>query len=278
MLTLDWLVESIAKKGAIMDYERFLYRLSGTAKSADAADESSSVPSPASKRNILSMAGNSIKSNPRRLNFQTNEGPNKANASIISEMSRTDPPIHENMENLILDQYMNASVNKDKSMFKMPAPVVTPPAEKAAPKHNNYVPINPSEDSMDFEDSSAMSNTETDYNFLENKVVFIHGFDEESHAALVHDCELGGATVIADSNYKHMVDYMILAIDILSMEGITVRARNIVNHHWLVSVIVILFQIGDTFHHVFLFISVERQEVKQTNRGPVLFQTDLFQR
>lgn len=241
MLKMEWLVESIAKKTAIMDYERFLYRLGGTGKSADAVEEASSAPSPASKRNILSMTGNSAKpANRRRLEFQNNEEPMKGNASITSELSRTDFPIDENMENLILDQYMNASVNKEKSMFKVPAPVAVAAKNAPEPLLNNYVPMNPSEQSIDFEDSSVMTDSETEYNFLQNKTVYIHGFDEESIAALIHDCELGGATVITDNNSKHVVDYMILALDILSMHGIMVKARNIVNHHWLVSLIAAL--------------------------------------
>lgn len=78
---------------------------------------------------------------------------------------------------------------------------------------------------------------ETDYNFLANKMVYIHvhGFDEDSHASLVHHCILGGATVITYNNYMQTVDYMIVPIDILSMDGITGTAHNTVNQHWLVS-------------------------------------------
>lgn len=65
--------------------------------------------------------------------------------------------------------------------------------------------------------------------------MFIHDFDEESHAALVYNCVFSGVTVITNYNNKQPVDYMISPIDILSMDGITVRARNTVNHRWLVS-------------------------------------------
>lgn len=107
-----------------------------------------------------------------------------------------------------------------------------------------------------------MSNTETHNNFLVGKMVFIHGFDEKSHAALVRDCESVGATVIAENNNVDIVDYMMLAIDILSMDRITVRARKIVNPNWMVSAAVFLFQIGDEFYHVSLFISVKRKEIE----------------
>lgn len=229
MLKLDWLVESIAKKGAIMDYERFLYRLGGAGKSADAVEEANSAPSPASKRNILSMTGNAMKPKQRRLDFQNNEEPNKANTSVTSELSRTNVPLDENMENLILDQYLNASVNKDKSMFKMPAPVAAAAKPAPEPAKSNYVSMNRSELSIDFDDS------EPELNFLEGKTVHIHGFDEDSIAALVYDCELAGATLITDDNYSQTVDYMIVAIDIMSLENMKIKARNIVNHHWLVS-------------------------------------------
>lgn len=226
MLTLGWLVECIAKKCAITEYEPYLYRLPNAAKPCDKIDDTSSAPSPASKRNILSMSGNSKQANPRRLTFQNNEEVDKATASMIPDASI---PINENMENLILDQYMNASVNKGKSMFKMPAPVADAP--KDAPEQSV---CQRSDESAEFEESSAEP-SRSEYNFLEDKIVFIHGFNEESHAALVSDCELGGATVIADHNYKHVVDYMILPIDILTMDGITVKAKSIVNHYWLVS-------------------------------------------
>lgn len=243
MLKLDWLVESIANKGAIMDYERFLYRLGGTGKSADAAEEANSAPSPASKRNILSMTGNAMKPKQRRLDFQNNEETNKANASIASELSRTSVPADENMENLILDQYLNASVNKEKPTFKMPAPVAVAAAAATAakpapePTTSNYVPMNRSELSINFDDSSAagLTDSEPELNFLEGKTVHIYGFDEDSFAALVYDCELAGATLVSDDNHSQIVDYMIVAIDIMTLENVKIKARNIVNHHWLVS-------------------------------------------
>lgn len=234
MLKLDWLIESIAKKAAITDLEPFMYRLNGKGgKSADTVDESSSVPSPASKRNILSMTGNSMKQpNRRRLEFLNDDEPNKLNASV-ADVPIIDLPINENMENLILDQYLHASVNKDKSLFKMPAPVESRGSPEKLP--SNYVPMNPSINSLDFEDSSVTTNTETEYNFLENKTVFIHGFDEDSIDALVYDCQLGGGIVITDKNHTQEVDYLILAADIMSMNGIAVKAKNVVNHYWLVS-------------------------------------------
>lgn len=68
--------------------------------------------------------------------------------------------------------------------------------------------------------------------FLANRTVYIKGFDEESYKSLVHDCQTGGAEVIEDDNYNGTVDFLILPLR--AMDGITVKAKKIVNSNWMV--------------------------------------------
>lgn len=70
--------------------------------------------------------------------------------------------------------------------------------------------------------------------FLANCTVYIKGFDEESHKSLVHDCRIGGAEVIEDDNYDGTVDFLILPLRAITMDGINVKAKKIVNSHWMV--------------------------------------------
>lgn len=54
----------------------------------------------------------------------------------------------------------------------------------------------------------------------------IRGFDNESRETLVADCQNAGAEVIEDDNYKSSLDYLILPVDAITMDGITVKAKN----------------------------------------------------
>lgn len=227
LLKLDWLVESIAKRQAITEYDKYIYRFS-SCKSNNVADDSANVPSPASKRNILSMSGSSLKpSNRRRLEFAS--GSELTNRPFTPNNGVKEKSLNhgnENLEDIIIDQYLSSTVVQD-NHFKVPQALVN-----AAQLQTSVLP--PVDQSLDSEHGSDYSLTFSESNFLNGFTVYILGFDTESNEALIDDCKAAGAVVIIDDHFKGSVDYLILPLDILSMNDVQVKAKHIVNQHWLV--------------------------------------------
>lgn len=239
LVKLDWLVESIAKKTAI-DSDKFIYQLNGSKANA-VADEQVTAPSPASKRNILLMSQTSKQGTPKRLNFDGNSPmPNGQSPNEESTLQSQDRLKRAQAEDELIDQYLKAPA---------PVPTVTQaPIPVAGPSRANdvfKVPAQPPTHSestnntfvtdLESESESEFSNTmHQPVLFLANLKVFIKGFDNESHESLVEDCVSAGANVIEDDNYKGTVDFLILPVDAVTMNGINVKAKKIVNHNWLV--------------------------------------------
>lgn len=224
MVKLQWLADSIAAKTAIADCQQYIYRLNG--KQSDIDDDGASAPSPASKRNILSMSGMLSKNaNPKRLNFdgnpQTNGTPNKQTAA-------------DNLENLILDQYMNPDdipapipiAPTTSNQFKVPKSVDQPAIPQAST--DSVSNIGSEESTIESQDVPAVR-------YLDKLKIYIHGFSDDSTETLIEDCEKAGAEVYLNQNYQGTVDYLIIPMDVMTMDNITVKAKNIVNQNWLVS-------------------------------------------
>lgn len=237
-MKLDWLVESIAQKTAV-DCEKFKYSLNSGKSNVD--DEQATAPSPASKRNILLMSGQSSKqATPKRLNFDSTSMNNSMadknqslnNDSLKSQDTAARP------EDDIIDQYLKAPPPKE--------PTVQPVEPEANTSSDVFkIPAQPQpniqstaqSDITDFESESEFSvSINNQVLFLANLKIFIKGFDPESHESLVEDCKIAGAEVIEDDNYKGTVDFLILPVDAITMDGINITAKNIVNHNWLVSI------------------------------------------
>lgn len=243
-MKLDWLVESISKKVAV-DSDKFVYQLNNGKPNA-MADEQATAPSPASKRNILLMSGQTPKqATPKRLNF------NDSNASILKDQSVNEKTMTPNdvmaqQEDEIIDQYLRA-----------PAPVATkvPPtttvqAKVPAPEpvagpsklHDGFkVPAQPipaceSDNFSDLDSESEYASNVNQVMFLASMKVFISGFDMDSHESLVEDCRIAGAEVIDDKDFSGAVDILILPVDAVSMDDIKAKAKIIVNHNWLVRI------------------------------------------
>lgn len=208
-------MESIAQKQAITNCDKFLYRLGNQ---SDIGDDGADMLSPASKRNILSMNGSILRSdnNRRRLEFSNHTGNDEH--TLQSQEPQED--------NVMIDQYLNASVNQNKE-FKVPQPLVNvvPSRENIQNTHLN----------IDLESESDFSLTLTEKNFLTGLVISVIGFDKESKELLVSDCKACGAVVIDDENFSGTVNYLILPVDTYTMDGIQIKAKYIVNHNWLVS-------------------------------------------
>lgn len=251
-MKLEWILESIKQK-SVADCDRFIYQLNA-GKSNAVADESAAAPSPASKRNILLMSGQTPKQGtPKRLNFNDQNSPKSKDQSPNQSTSK---PQHTNNEidDALIDQYLQAPAPPAPiPARKEPEPVppmttrtttIEPVAGPSNADAGFKVPAQPAPrarddsesdrtdlDSEQSEFSSAMASQVT---FLNKLKVYIRGFDEESQVSLVEDCKLAGADVIEDNNYTGEVDLLILPVDAMTMEGIVVKPKCIVNHNWLV--------------------------------------------
>lgn len=221
-VTLDWLAESIKHKQSIANCDPYLYKLNPS-KSKEKAEEAADVPSPASKKNILSMTGNFKVPKPKRLDFKSSEAENNANKSIF-QIQGDDIPNDEHLEDLLLDQYINADTTVSSALDKENVEHLEEQQQNELEKPN----FTYSENQYTYEASEELS-------FLNNLTVHIQGFDEESSELLIQDCRAAGANVILDENYQGIVDYLIVSLDILSLENIRIKAKNVVNQNWLVS-------------------------------------------
>lgn len=238
LVKLDWLVESIAQKTAV-DSDTFIYQLNAGKPNA-VADEQATAPSPASKRNILLMSQTSKQATPKRLNFDGNSTSKNQTINEESTLKSQEQWKRIQAEEDIIDQYLKAPAQAP-AVIQAPA---NEPVAVAGPSKINEVfkvpaqPVTQTEsEGTDFESESEFSVTMSHHVlFLKNLKVFLKGFDIDSHESLVDDCQMAGAEVIENENYKGIVDFMILPVDAITMKGINVKAKKIVNHNWLVSV------------------------------------------
>lgn len=150
------------------------------------------------------------------------------------------------MDDEIIDQYLQAPppseaaapIATTSNVNQITEPVAGPSNAGGAFK----IPAQPrSKDDMENERTDLDSELQFDSTalsqlmFLEKLTVHIHGFDKESHESLAEDCIMAGADVIEDKDYSGVVDLLILPVDAMTMEGIAVQAKCIVNHNWMVS-------------------------------------------
>lgn len=223
-MKLQWLADSITMKTAIADCHKYIYRLNG--KQNDIDDDGATAPSPATKRNIMSMSGILSKNaTPKRLNF---DGNSSTNVTPNNQQSAAD-----NLENLILDQYMNAEdipaplpiATSTCNQFKVPKAVDQPPIAQTSTDSVSNIGS----------EESTVESQDVPVKYLNNLKVYIHGFSEDSTETLIADCEQAGAVVYSNQNYQGTIDFLILPTDAMTMENITIKAKHIVNQNWLVS-------------------------------------------
>lgn len=251
LVKLDWILESIKQK-SVADCDRFIFQLNGGKPNA-VTDESAAAPSPASKRNILLMSGQTPKQGtPKRLNFNEANSPKSTDQSPNQNASQSQHLTNE-IDNELIDQYLQAPpppplvATKPNELEPMMATRATIAEPIAGPSHADAgfkVPAQPAarakDDStsdrtdLDSEQSEFSSTMASQLMFLNKYKVHIRGFDEESQVSLVEDCKLAGADVIEDNDYDGEVDLLILPVDAMTMDGIHVKPKCVVNHNWLV--------------------------------------------
>lgn len=243
MVKLEWLVQCIVRKTAV-DCDPYIYHFNGTGKANAMSDDQSTAPSPASKRNILLMSGQASKqATPKRLNFNDN------NSSTGSKTESPHDRAQSDKEDELIDQYLKAPPQPQPAAPAAPEPVAGPsklPEEVFKKPAVQAAAVQPVQVSQAGSESEGFD-SEYDYSsnevpFLSNKKVHIRGFDAESHESLVDDCKIAGAEVIDDDDYDGTVDFLILPLDAVSMDGIHVKARKVVNHNWLVSILSYIFR------------------------------------
>lgn len=247
-MTLDWLLECIQQKQMCTDIERFTYRMK-VSKGAEL--EPQDAPSPASKKNILSMtsANDSMKAPRKRLAF--NESENNPNAPNRAHVKPDD------MEEQMLDQYLSVdahahialtsppkettlkagesskgAANDNKGSMR-PPPVPPATTAKAVTPTTSVASTSADSDSKVFTSQMSSSEMSQNLDFLMNMTVCIMGFDTESHEHLAHYCERAGADVV--ENTVRDVDYLITSVDKMTMNDVCVKATHVVNSNWLVS-------------------------------------------
>lgn len=255
LVKLEWILESIGKK-AVADCDRFIYQLNA-GKSNAVAENHAAAPSPASKRNILLMSGQTPKqATPKRLNFNDPNLSTSKDQSPNDNAHKTQQHIADQADDEIIEQYLQAppplppppaaaipTEVPAQVLVTKKAPIIEPVAGPSHIDAGFKVPAQPrpngdcESERTDFGLGSNFSDQSTELSqnmFLDRKKVYIRGFDNESQESLVEDCKAAGAEVIEDHNYGGVVDLLILPVDAITMDGITVRAKCIVNHNWLV--------------------------------------------
>lgn len=255
-MKLEWILESIKQK-SVADCDRFIYQLNA-GKSNAVADDHAAAPSPASKRNILLMSGQTPKQGtPKRLNFNDSNSLMSKDQSANQNTSKTFRNSDEAGDEII-DQYLQAPPpNASPKVPEQIPPVTTKIAANiepvAGPSNADAgfkVPAQPvaraqddcesDRTDLDSEQSEFGSALVSQMKFLSKIKVHIRGFDEDSQMSLVEDCKSAGAEVVEDNDYSGEVDLLILPVDAITMEGIKVKPKCIVNHHWLVRIILFI--------------------------------------
>lgn len=197
------------------------------------------APSPASKKNILSMSSSNdtFKAPRKRLAF--NESENNPNASNGAN------DVSDVMEELMLDQYLTVQSHANVKVTSPPPKpdaaekgAMLPPSAPPAPavvKTTSATTVTTSNDSDPKLFESQMSSSELTQNldFLDNMSVCIVGFDAESYEHLAYYCQKAGAEIV--DNTDRDVDYLIASVDKITLDDVLVRATNVVNYNWLVS-------------------------------------------
>lgn len=241
-MKLEWLLESISKKIAV-ECNNFVYQLN-KGKSNAIFDEPPTTASPASKRNILLMSGQTKQGIPKQLNF------NDTNSTVAEERSPNERSQidrsqiaavtnKERAEDELIDQYLKAPAQVP-AKTPPPPPITESTRESIAGPSKSFIefkePRGLGNDSCD-SGSDFSSTISTPVMFLTGHKVYLGKFEPISYETLVEDCRQAGAEVIEDHNYKGLVDFLILPVDAMNMDGIGVKAKTVVNHNWLVSLL-----------------------------------------
>lgn len=244
MLTLDWLLESIAQKQPALDLDQFTYKL--TTKKPVEVDVQD-APSPASKKNIQSMnnSGGTFKVPRKKLAFkETENDPNTPNRSdrqddvddmldqYLTVESRTSVKVTSPRRS---KRTQNEAANKTKSPDDGGTTITGAtfdPPPTAGPSVARSVAAADSESSCYDSQLSSSEMTQV-LDFLKGMTVCLVGFDAESNQTLTHYSRLSGADIVENTDRE--VDYLIAALDKITMDDVRVTAKYIVNFNWLVS-------------------------------------------
>lgn len=234
LVTLDWLLESIRQLQPAPEYP-FVYTITTTTTSsstsslenltfigagADQGDASVHHASPASKKNIESMTSIRRRTpQPRRLvlNSSSNEGDNSKTTNKNQLIA--------DRESTLLAQYANAAAST--SMGPPPTRPAPGPSAAAAAVGNRGLPSVLVDDLIELD-------SVFEARFLIGKKVAMHGFIDDSINLMAQEMRAAGGELM-DEHYDGELDYLIVPIDVLQMDDINVRAKNIVNELWLVS-------------------------------------------
>lgn len=200
-MQINWLVQSIEQKAAVTDYEHVLYRLKLNELPIEdmlpPANNRDTVPAPSASSLVDYISSD------KRKRLIDEEAAMPSKVSKVIEPVNEQRVDHENGEAMIIHSQLNA------------VDAVTMPSSKVASEMPELLTL---PELMDF---------------LANVKVHVTGFDDDG--SVLSECSTAGAEIIFDENYMGEIDYLIVPVDIMSMDGINIKAEHVVNYNWLVN-------------------------------------------
>lgn len=85
-----------------------------------------------------------------------------------------------------------------------------------------------------FDSEMSSSDLTSNLDFLKNSSVCIVAFEDECTEVLFNYCHEAGAVIV--ENIERSVDYLIVPVNMYSLDGVCVKPKNTVNAQWLVSI------------------------------------------
>ncbi|XP_063704321.1 DNA topoisomerase 2-binding protein 1 [Culicoides brevitarsis] len=195
IVTLDWVVESLAAKEPVAS-EKFLY------KKLSKDTQEPSLPSPASKKAILSM-NHSFKRPvvPPKLNLApTNQAEESNDTGKVKKSVESTSKDQTDAESNFVKQYL---------------------CQQEKPLNAPEVKLDTNIDTEDLEE----------LNYLADKTVFLFGFAGETLESLILDCEQAKACIV-DELFTGVVDYVITPV-ILPQVEIPVKYKQMVSESFI---------------------------------------------
>lgn len=212
MLTLDWIIASIAQKKPA-DEKEFQYNRPSANCDKNEVSTAAAQPSPASKKNIQSMAHNFRKP----ISLSANKG---RKLEFECANSNSAAPIVHADENALVSKYLEAPIERIASNTVRPFPGSCSPD-----------PPTTGETECGYATSSDTQNL----SFLIGLTVCVFGFETAGVAELKRQIGYAGGNIVDLNSTK--IDYLVVPFDILTLPKVKSHTyiNQTVNEFWFVS-------------------------------------------
>lgn len=196
MLKIDWLAESIAERQPASEL-RHIFPLT-LEQPSTILQENNAMPSPSTKKAIQSM----------NASFKTPK-------AVARRLILPDDMPNQNEKDQLLSQYL------DNQQAPEPLAMARPPLPSSSVNHET--------DRTAYETSTETQNL----TFLHGLTVSIYGFTTESTHIVESRCHHAGATIVPSESSNSCVDYLIVPVDVMGIDEVSVKYKLIVNDLWL---------------------------------------------